>query len=181
MTAPSGWVLRKACPRIATMARQEARQGLHPGYDVLLLALVVIVNFVEEAAAIGLEWTMVDAGRAAGIGRSVEWFAALALGIVADDEVARHQVDLLPVVVHEWRGGVDAGIEAQQPRAASHLAGLVEVARQNLLLDARRVAGGRRPAGIHVDASEFEVRLVHRHFLSSATASHPRIGKLRTR
>jgi hypothetical protein len=50
--------------------------------------------------------------------------------VVADDEIAGHQVDLLPVVMDEKHGGVDTGIELQQARAAAHLPGLVEIARE---------------------------------------------------
>src|SRR5262249_41133053 len=89
--------------------------------------------------------------------------AALALLIVADDQVAGQEIDLLPVIVHEGRDGVDAWREAQEPRAASHLARLVEVAGENLLLDAGRVAGRCDPAVSYVDGMKFQVRLVHRH------------------
>jgi hypothetical protein len=44
------------------------------------------------------------------------------------------RIDLLPVVMDERNGGVEAGIELQQARAAAHLPGLVEIARENLLL-----------------------------------------------
>src|SRR5215475_350716 len=94
-------------------------------------AFVVVVELIEQAAAIRLEWPVINARRPAGIGRGGERFAALSLRVVADDEVARDQIDLLPMVVHERRGGVDAGIEAQQPCAAAHLAAFVEVAREN--------------------------------------------------
>src|SRR5262245_32233141 len=56
-----------------------------------LLALVVIVDLVEQAAAIRFERPVIDAGRPAGVGRRVEGFAALAFRIVADDEIARDQ------------------------------------------------------------------------------------------
>jgi hypothetical protein len=46
------------------------------------------------------------------------------------------------MIVHERCGGEDAGLEAEQPGAASHLAGFVEVAGENFLLDARGIAGG---------------------------------------
>src|SRR5262245_20931459 len=131
--------------------------------SALLLALVVVMDLEQHTAALGLERAVIHARRAARIGRGFERLAALAGGVVADDEVAGHQVDLLPVVVHERRCSVDAGIEAQKPRAAAHLAGLVDVAGQDLLLDAGWIAGRRGPALAHVDAQEFEVGLVHRH------------------
>src|SRR6185503_20944318 len=104
-----------------------------------------------------------DAWRPAGIGRRVEAFAALTLGVVADDQVAGDEIDLFPMVVDERRCRVHAGVEAQEPRAAAHLAGLVEIAGKRLLLDARRIARRREPAVVHIDALELEMRLVEWH------------------
>src|SRR5215510_11910615 len=137
----------------------------------LFLALVVVVELIEQAAAVRLERPVVNARRPAGLGRGVECSAALSLRVVADDEVARDQIDLLPMVVHERRGGVDAGIEAQQAGTATHLAALVEVARENFLLDPRGVAGRRGPAALHVHAGKFKMRFVHRHGSSPATVA----------
>src|SRR5262249_49452890 len=67
------------------------------GASGLLSALVVVVELVEQAAAIRLERPVINARRATGIGRGVERFAALSLRVVADDEIARNQVDLLPM------------------------------------------------------------------------------------
>src|SRR5262249_57487945 len=98
-----------------------------PPAVVLFLAFVVVVELVEQAAAIRLERPVINARRATGIGRGVERFAALSLRVVADDEVARDQIDLLPMVVHERRGGVNAWIEAQHPGAPAHPAALLPV------------------------------------------------------
>src|SRR5262252_3784317 len=144
---------------------------------LFLAALVVVVDLVQHAALVRLERAVMGAGRPAGIRRRHEAFAALALRVVADDQVALEEIDLLPVVMHEWRRGVDAGLEAQQPRAAAHLLRLVEIASKDLLLDARRVAGRRVPAILHIDAREFDVRLVHRHVM----LPYPRIGSFFTR
>src|ERR1700730_6648104 len=121
------------------------------------------MNLEQQAPALRLERSVLDAGRTAGVGRRFEWLAALALGVIADGEVARDEIDLFPMIVHEGRGGIDAGLEAQQPGATAHLSPLVEIARQDLLHDAGRIARGRRPARAHVKAMEFQVRLVHRH------------------
>jgi hypothetical protein len=126
------------------------------------------VELIEQAAAIRLERPVINARRPAGIGRGVERFAALSLRVVADDEVAGDQIDLLPMVMHERRGGVDAGLEAQQSGAAAHLTVLVEVAREDFLLDARGIAGRRGPASLHVHAGKLKMRLVHRHGPSPA-------------
>src|SRR6516162_1655484 len=92
--------------------------------------------------------------------------AALAVSVIANDEIARQQIHLFPVVMNEGGDGVDAGIEFQQPRPAPHLAGLIEITRQNLLLDSSRIAGRCLPAFLHVDRMKFEMRLVHRHDVS---------------
>src|SRR5437879_1102064 len=118
------------------------------------------MHLVKEAAALRFEWTVMNAGRSASVGRSIECLAALALRVVADDEIAGDEIDFFPMVVHERRGGVGAGRKAQEPRATAHLAALVEIAGENLLLDAGGIAGRCCPAGLHVDAGEFEMRLV---------------------
>src|SRR5579871_3386562 len=104
-----------------------------------------------------------NAGRTASVSRRAERLAALALRVVADGKIALEEPHLLPMVMHERRGGEGAGLKAQEPRAASHLAPLVEVAGEDLLLDRRRIAFEIVPARIHIDFMEFEMRLVHRH------------------
>src|SRR5262249_25598672 len=91
------------------------------------------------------------------------------MGITADDEIARHQIHLFPVVVDEWRGGIDAGIKPQQARPAPHLPGFVEIARKNLLLDSRWIADRCVPPLVHVDWMKFEMRFVHWHGASPLT------------
>src|SRR3984885_16211017 len=98
---------------------------------------------------------MVGARRTACIGERLECLATLPVGIVADGQVALDQEDFLPVLVHEWRRRVGAGIEVQEARPASTLVFLVERARENLLLDTGRITGGNFPSGIHVERMEF--------------------------
>src|SRR5258708_27759667 len=107
----------------------------------LLSAFIVIMDFEQQAALLGFERPVMNAGRAARIGRAEEGLAALALRVAADDEIAGEKINLLPMIVHKGRGGVAARIKAQQPRAAAHLLSLVDVARQDFLLDARRIVG----------------------------------------
>src|SRR5262249_11896562 len=83
-------------------------------------------------------------------------------------------IDLLPMVVYERCRGEDAGLDAQKPSAAAHLATFVEIAGENFLLDTRGIAGRRRPAGVHVDPGELEMWLVHRHGCSPAISVHPK-------
>src|SRR6185437_7337049 len=131
--------------------------------DPSLLALVVIVNFVEQAAAFRLERAVIGTRRAAGIGGRLEGLAAPALCVIADGEIALEQEHLFPVIMDERRGGEGARLEPQEPRAAAHLAALVEIARQDFLHDGRRIARKRVPAGAQIEAAEFEMRFVHRH------------------
>src|SRR6202044_350122 len=165
-----GWAKSSARPptrghRASTILPTRTRiAGATP---TLLFALVVIMDLVQHTAAIRLERPVMDAGWPARIGRRIERLAALAFVVVADDQVAGDQINFFPVIVHEGCRGVDAGREAQQPRAAARLFGFVEIARQDFLLDAGRVAGRRHPALVHVDLVEFEMRLVHRHRFSS--------------
>src|SRR5690242_18209586 len=98
------------------------------GLRFLLFALVVIMNLVEQAAAVGAERAVMDAGRPARVSGRVERLAAFAVLVVADHEVAADQIDFFPMVVHERRRGVDARREAQEPGATAHLARLVEIA-----------------------------------------------------
>jgi hypothetical protein len=81
------------------------------------------------------------------------------LRVVADDQVAVDDVDLLPVVVHERLGGERARLDLQQPRAAAALRLLVEVRSEDLLVEAGRIAGRPLPAVLHVDLHEFEMLL----------------------
>src|SRR6267143_4132468 len=96
---------------------------------------LVIVDFVEDAAAPGGERPMVHARRTASVGRCEALLAAAALSVVADDQVAVHYVDLFPVIVHERLGGIGAGLDLQEARAAAALGGLVEIRCQDLLVE----------------------------------------------
>src|SRR5690348_9282352 len=120
---------------------------------------LVVMDLVEDAAALGGERTVLHARRPAGVGRRVALLAATPLGIVADDQVALRDVDLLPVIVHEGLGGKRARLDLQQPRAATALAYLVEIARQDLLVEARRVARRPLPAALQIDLHELEMLL----------------------
>src|SRR6185312_12685272 len=99
-----------------------------------------------------------------GIGAGGVVLAAVALGVVPDRQVARDEIHLLPVIVDEGRGRVDARLEAEEAGAAAVLRPLVERAGEDLLLDPPRISFRRLPAARHVEAVEFEMRLhrVHR-------------------
>src|SRR6185436_12627536 len=132
--------------------------------------LSIVVNLVQDAAAAGSERAVVHAGRAARVGRREALLAALALLVVANHQVALHHVDLFPVVVHERLGGERTGLDLQQPRAAAALVFLVQIAGQDLLVEARRVARRHFPAALQVDLHELQV-LFRRHQACSSLES----------
>ena len=66
-----------------------------------LLALVVIVNLIEHAAAIRFERSVIDTGRPARISRRIERLAAFAFIVVADNQVTGDEINLFPMIVHE--------------------------------------------------------------------------------
>jgi fatty acid desaturase len=70
-------------------ARWNGRIRKRAARGVLLSTFIVIMDFEQHAALLGFERAVMNAGRAAGIGRTVEGLAALALRIAADDQIAR--------------------------------------------------------------------------------------------
>src|SRR5580704_4555944 len=121
------------------------------------------MDLVQQTAAVRFEWSVDGAGRPAGISARGKAFAALPRGVVADGQVPLDQVDLFPIFVDERLRREHSRRKPQEAGSAAAAAMFLERARQDLLLDARGIAGGRRPTGIHVDAVEFEVGLVHGH------------------
>src|SRR3990170_6371501 len=113
--------------------------------------LSIVMNLMQDAAAARSERAVVHARWPAGIGRREALLAALALLVVAHDQVALHHVHLLPMVVHEGLGGKRTGLDLQQAGAAAALVLLVEVGRQDLLIEPGRVAGRHFPAALQVD------------------------------
>jgi hypothetical protein len=104
--------------------------------EMLFPVLSIVVNLVKDAAAAGSERAVVHARRPAGIGRRDALLAAFALLVVADHEVALHDVDLFPVVVYERLGRERTGVDLEEPRAAALLVLLVEIGREDLLPEA---------------------------------------------
>src|SRR6185295_1266006 len=113
------------------------------------------------------------------VGMGSEFLAAVTVRIAADNQLARHEVDLFPVFVHEGHRGVDARMEAQVARAKSGSLLLAERAGEDLLLDAGRVARRHFPAPIQVDGVELLVFLVDRHLSSLRSLSRPSPGSSR--
>ena len=114
----------------------------------------------QEAAAVGLERAVESAGRAAGECGGGEFFAAFAVFVVADDQIALEQVHLFPMIVDEGRGCIFAGNKAQDARAAAAFAVLVQIGHQDFLGDAVRIAFQRFKAAVHIERKKFKMRKI---------------------
>src|SRR5687767_10731896 len=125
------------------------------------------MNLMQDAAGARGERAVVHARRPAGISGREALLPALALLVVADHQVALHHVHLFPVVVHEGLGRERARLDLQQPRAAAALVVLVQVRRQDLLVEPRRISRRHFPAALQVDVDEFQVLF----WLHAASAS----------
>src|SRR5271169_2076868 len=108
-------------------------------------AFRVEMGFQHQTAGLGSEGPMINAGRPHRVGVALEFLSALTLLVVADDQVARHKEDLFPIFVHERLRRVGAWRETQKPGAATAPRLLVEVAGDDLLLNARRITRQRLP------------------------------------
>jgi hypothetical protein len=124
---------------------------------LLLSGGLVVVDLVQDAAVLRGEGAMVGARRPARIGIGEALLAALALLVVADDEIALDDVDFFPVVVNEGLGGERSGVDPQEPRATAALVRLVEIRREHLLEEPGRIARRALPAVLHVDFDELQV------------------------
>src|SRR5438105_3029380 len=127
------------------------------------LRRVVIMNFVEQAAAVRTERSVMSARRAARIGECLEFGPAFAVRIVADGEIAGYQEHLFPIIVHERLRGENARPDSQQPRAAASLVCFIEGSGEDLLLDSGGIAGRDLPPAFHIEGVELIMCLVHGH------------------
>jgi hypothetical protein len=98
------------------------------------------VDLEQEATVRRPEWAVINAGRTAGVGAGAIGPKSQPLPLIPHDEVSRQQEHLLPVVVHKRKSGVGAGLKPQQSRPIADLGILVERAREDLLLNAGRIA-----------------------------------------
>src|SRR5580704_3523099 len=93
----------------------------------------------------------------AGVGVWRIAFASVAVRVVADDQIPRNQVDLLPVVVDKRRSGVNTGSKSQMPRAEAALVLLIQKPCQYLLLNPFWIPRRCMPPGAQVDGIELLV------------------------
>src|SRR6266446_2865625 len=134
-----------------------------PRGQLAFRAFVVIMHLEEKAACFRFERPVKRPRRAAGVGVGTEAGTAFAVPVVADDQVARDEIHLLPVIVHEGLGGMHARGEPQVTRAEAALGLLVEEPGEHLLLDPLRIAGQLFPALVQVHLVELLVLFPNRH------------------
>src|SRR5207245_5387300 len=125
-------------------------------------AFVVVMHFEQETACFRFEWSVERSRRAACVRAGAEAGAAFAVSVVADDQIARDEIYLFPVIVHEGLGRMHAGIEAQVARAKTALLLFVEESGEHLLPDPVRITRQFFPAALEVDLVELLVLLLDR-------------------
>ena len=117
----------------------------------------------QEAPRFGLERAVSGTWGPACVGVRTVFRSAPAFLVIADDQIARYEVNLFPVVVHERLGGVYARRKAQVTRAKAALVLLVDRTRQNLLLDALRITRWHLPVLREIDGVKLLVLLGNGH------------------
>ena len=93
------------------------------------------MDFQQHAAVLGFEGAVGRSWRAAGVGVGGKWRAAVPIGIIAYREIARDEVDLLPVVMHEGGSGVYARRESEKARLRAALRLGIQAAGQDFFMD----------------------------------------------
>src|SRR6266702_1431448 len=144
-------------------SRASAAIGRMAASPMLHRALIVVMQLEQQPALVRLARPVQRARRAACIGVRTEPGAALAFLVVAHDQIARNEVDLFPVVMHEGFRGMDARREAQVASAKTALVFFVKKSCEHLLLYFRRVAGQVFPALVEVHFVELLVFFLNRH------------------
>src|SRR5207244_9410468 len=113
-----------------------------------LRGLVIVMHLEQKAARFRPERSVRRSRRTASVRMGTEAGAASAVPVVADDQIARDEIHLFPVIVHEGLGRVHAGVEAQVARAKAALLLFVEESGEHLLPDPVRMARQFFPAAI---------------------------------
>src|SRR3546814_205369 len=127
---------------------------------------VIVMNFEQQASPVRLERAVIDARRAAGVGRRDKLLAAIALLVISDRQVARQEKDFLPIIVDKGRRRKNAGLKAEEASPASAPVFRIETARKDAFVDpaTRLVAFGKVPPGIvHADRVKFPMFLGNWH------------------
>src|SRR5258708_23782115 len=87
---------------------------------------IKVMYLHQQAAGFRFERTMISAGRPARIGGRLEGFAAIALLVISDSQIARKQKHFFPVFVNERHGRINARREAKQTCPAATFVNLIE-------------------------------------------------------
>src|SRR5262249_13908856 len=124
---------------------------------------IVVVDLEQKAAIRRPEGAVMNTGWTAGVGVGAVGFELRPFSLIPHGEVSRQQENLLPIVMHEGRGGPRARRKPQQSGPIAGLRVLVEHAGEDFLLDSGRIAGRPSPTDPKVNGMEFEMLLVDRH------------------
>src|SRR6266478_6034415 len=163
--AACGLALGKLLRERGDRTEDDFGHGALP-WRLALHGLVVIVHLEQKATRFRLERPVERSRRAARIRIGTEARPAFAVPVVADDQIARDEIHLFPVVVHERLGRMHAGGEAQMSRAETTLVLLVEESRKNLLPDPVGITRQFFPAAVEVDFVELLVFFLDCHVVS---------------
>src|SRR5579872_285853 len=109
------------------------------------------MHLQQQATLFRLEGAMVDTRRPAGVSVRPKPFPVPSSLIIADDEVARDQVNFLPILMNKRPGREYTGLKAQEASPASTFILFIERPGENLLLDALGIARQSFPALVHVE------------------------------
>jgi hypothetical protein len=104
------------------------------------------MGFQQQAARFRFKRSMMDAGRTDRVGVAFEFFSAIAIFVIADDQITGNQEHLFPVVMDEGRLGVDAGGKTQKSGTIAAVGFFIERPSNDFFLDARRITRQRVPA-----------------------------------
>src|ERR1035437_6225094 len=130
------------------------------------LLRVVVMLLQQQASGLGLERTMGDTRGSHAIGAGIERLTAVPVLVISDDQIARDNEHLFPIIVDERLRTVGPRQKTQKTGVTAAPLGGIEFAGQDLLLNAGRIAGRRFPSFGHIDLIEFTVFLIHGHGVS---------------
>jgi hypothetical protein len=112
---------------------------------------IVIVDLEQQTTFFGFEWSVVYAGRTAGVGVGLKAGAIPSVLIIAHDQVARNQVNLLPIVMYKGPGRENAGLETQEPSTRATPGLFIEFSGKNFLFDTAGITRWSYPSVGHVE------------------------------
>ena len=106
---------------------------------------------------------MISTRGSAGVGVGCKRLTTLTVLVIADDQIARHQVHLFPVLMIEGGGGIDARFEPQQASPTASSINFIQAARKNFLLDPVGVTRRHFPTIFEIKCMELIMCFVDTH------------------